>query len=154
MTSVYLSVTRLRVRSARYLLPFIPRVWSSGRQARGVAGFLGGKMLYEFPRTFWTATTWADEADMRAYRIAGAHKAAMPLLLDWCDEAAVVHWRQDGAALPGWSQAHRRMVSEGRLSKVRHPSHAQAAARIAEPRPSPFEIQLRPLAKRAVQPAT
>jgi heme-degrading monooxygenase HmoA len=154
---VYVSVTRLRVRSARYLLAFIPRVWSSGRQAKEAVGFLGGKLLYEFPLTFWTATTWADEAAMRAYRISGAHRDAMPLLLDWCDEAAVAHWSQSSAILPDWMdwlEAHRRMVTEGRLSKVNYPSSAQAAARIAEPRPSPFELRLRPVINRNLKPAS
>lgn len=47
MSMVYISVTRLRVCSARYLLPFITRVLSIGRQAQEAAGFLGGKLLYE-----------------------------------------------------------------------------------------------------------
>ena len=147
MSIVYISLTRLRLRSARYLLAFVPRVLSSGRQAQRAPGFLGGKMLYELPLTFWTATTWVDEAAMRAYRIASPHRAGMPLLLDWCDEAAVAHWSQTSATLPDWLEAHRRMVAEGRLSKVRHPSSAQAASRIAAPRPSPFEIRLRPVNK-------
>ena len=43
-------------------------------------------------------------------------------LAEWCDEASVVHWTQETADLPEWHEAHRRMVAEGRASRVRHPS--------------------------------
>ena len=62
---------------------------------------------------------------MRAFVLSGLHKRAMPKLMEWCDEAAVVHWDQSTAELPSWSEAHRRMVQEGRQSKVRYPSRPQ-----------------------------
>jgi hypothetical protein len=37
---------------------------------------------------------------MNGYRASGAHRATMPKLQHWCDEAAVAHWEQDAAALP------------------------------------------------------
>ncbi len=91
---------------------------------------------------FWTVTAWEDEAAMRSFRGSGAHMKAMPKLLDWCDEASVAHWEQEGAELPLWSEAHRRMVAEGRLSKVRRPSAAQLAKKIAEPKNGGSEGQL------------
>lgn len=75
-------------------------------------------------------TAWRDEAAMSAYRIAPPHLHAMPKLLDWCDEAAVVHWHQESAALPDWQIAERRMAGSGRLSKVNHPSADQQAGRL------------------------
>ena len=73
-------------------------------------------------------------AAMKAYRDAGAHRGAMPKLLDWCDEASVVHWDQEDSRLPDWPDAYQRMVSEGRPSKVKQPSQAQTAKQIAQPR--------------------
>jgi hypothetical protein len=57
----------------------------------------------------------------------------MRKLLEWCDEAALVHWTQEDDELPSWTEAHRRMLREGRPSKVNHPSEAQKAHRIDAP---------------------
>ncbi len=61
------------------------------------------------------------------------HGPAMRKLLEWCDEAAVAHWIQDGADLPSWVEAHQRIQREGRRSKVNHPSAAQTAYDIPAP---------------------
>ncbi len=67
---------------------------------------------------------------MNAFRITLPHRDAMPKLLEWCDEAAVVHWNQESAELPDWETAERRMAESGRLSKVNHPSADQRAGRL------------------------
>jgi len=95
--------------------------------------------------TFWTLTLWLDEADMRAYRNADEHKKAMPKLQYWCDEASIVHWHQEDAGFPSWTEAHQRMQKEGRLSKVRSPSKDHSAFIIPAPRfPSKTEQTLFP----------
>jgi hypothetical protein len=60
----------------------------------------------------------------------------MRKLMEWCDEAAVVHWTQESAALPIWLEAHRRLQEVGRLSKVNHPSAAHLAHEFAAPQVS------------------
>jgi hypothetical protein len=55
-------------------------------------------------------------------------------ILHWCDEAALVHWYQESPELPDWREAHRRMIAEGRPSKVNHPSADQLAFRNTPPR--------------------
>jgi heme-degrading monooxygenase HmoA len=146
---VFVSLTRLRVRSFRYLLQFIWRALKAARQAEGAEGFLGGRLLREARNTFWTITAWESEASMRAYRGTGAHRTVMPKLLEWCDEASVAHWTQESLELPSWQEAHQRMLQEGRVSKVKHPSAAQESNRIAAPRPGRIERTLNP--QRAVQ---
>jgi len=89
---VFISVTRLRVRSFIYLPQFLRDAFKSMRQVGRSSGFLGGRLLVNAKNVFWTMTAWKDEAAMNAYRTGGAHRTAMPKLLDWCDEAAVVHW--------------------------------------------------------------
>ena len=138
-----ISVTRLRLRSARYLLPFYWHSLRSALQVRRAPGFLGGQLAGERGNAYWTVTAWRDEAAMRAYRTAGAHFRAMPKLLGWCDEASVVHWQQDSPRLPDMPEARRRMVAEGRVSKVHHPSPAHAARRIVAQAPR-AGIRLRP----------
>lgn len=129
----FISLTRLRIRSWLYMPQFAWRTLQSTRQVQRAAGFLSGRLLREANNAFWTLTAWESEAAMRAYRSSGPHLAAMPKLLDWCDEASVAHWEQHDAELPDWAEAHRRMVAEGRMSKVRCPSAAQEAKRIPPP---------------------
>lgn len=124
------AVTRLRIRSFRFLLPFAWRTWRSFRQAKHAAGSLGVKLRIAQGFAFWTLTAWQDEAAMSTYRITPPHRHAMPKLLEWCDEAAVVHWNQESAQLPDWETAERRMAESGRLSKVNHPSADQRAGRL------------------------
>jgi hypothetical protein len=127
-------VTRLRLRSRRSLIPFGWRSLLSILQARRSPGNLHVSTLADANLAFWTRTVWESESAMRAFMMSGAHKAAMPKLLDWCDEAAVAHWVQDSDAPPSWPEAHKRLVTEGRRSKVRHPSPMQEAFQIPEPR--------------------
>jgi hypothetical protein len=117
-----ISVTRLRVRSFIYLPQFFWHTFRSIRQAERSSGFLGGKLLVNAKNVFWTVTAWKDQAAMNAYRTSGAHRGAMPKLLNWCNEAAVVHWTQESSEVPSWQEAHQRMAEEGKPSKVNYPS--------------------------------
>jgi hypothetical protein len=141
----FISITRLRVRSLLYLPAFLWQTMGSLRQSQRSRGFLAGRVLREARNTFWTVTAWDDDVAMNSFRTSGAHREAMPKLLDWCDEASVAHWSQPTAELPTWLEAHHRMVAEGRLSKVNHPSAAQQAKEIPAPRPSRIEKTLAPV---------
>jgi hypothetical protein len=55
----------------------------------------------------------------------------MPKLLDWCDEPLVAHWEQAHAILPNEAEVLERMMTRGRLSKVRYPSVQHPATQIA-----------------------
>jgi hypothetical protein len=128
-----ISVTRLRIRSWRYFLPFVLDARRSMKQAAAAPGNLTVRTLRDRANTFWTMTAWSSEAEMKTFMSAGAHGAAMRKLLDWCDEAALVHWTQDAADLPTWEEAHTRMQHSGRSSKVRHPSVNHDAFTIPAP---------------------
>lgn len=141
---VFVSVTRLRVRSVSYLLLFLWRTFQVSRQTRVTPGFIGGRMLREKKNVFWTLTVWQDENAMRTFRSKGAHGRVMPKLMHWCDEAAYAHWTQATSQTPDWSEAHRRLIEGGKLSKVSHPSDAHAAKRIVAPRPGRGQITLKP----------
>ena len=129
----FVSLTRLRVRSWRFMPAFLWYAFRSSRQAQRTEGFLHGKLIVDAKNTFWTVTAWSSEAAMRAYRVQGPHLAAMGKLANWCDEASVAHWQQESVALPSPEQAHQRMVESGRPSRVNHPSSEQSANRIAKP---------------------
>jgi hypothetical protein len=130
----FVSITRLRVRSWRYLPGFLWRTFLSARQARAAAGNLDVALLNDANRAFWTRSVWTDKAAMRTFMMAGAHRKTMPRLLEWCDEASLVDWLQDSAEPPSWPEAHRRLLQEGRRSRVNHPSQAQDRFEIPAPR--------------------
>jgi heme-degrading monooxygenase HmoA len=131
---MFVSVTRLRVRSWWFLPGFISYALRSRNQAKSAPGNLGVELLQDARNTFWTCTAWQDEAAMRAFMMAEPHRNAMGKLAGWCNEASVVHWTQATPELPDWIEAHRRMSTEGRRSRVRHPSEAHQDFRIPAPR--------------------
>jgi hypothetical protein len=141
---VLISVTRLRIRSYLFLPQFLWHAFKSTQQVIRAEGFLGGKTLVNPGKVFWTLTAWESEAAMNAYRTHAAHREAMPKLLHWCDEATVVHWTQETFDLPTWQDAHQRMVTSGRTSKVNHPSPAQTANQFPAPVPSRIESIMKP----------
>jgi hypothetical protein len=130
---VFLSLTRLKLRSIRFLPAFAIHTTRSLSQVKKASGFLDGSLLPERGWVFWTLTAWDSEESMRRFMTSGAHKKAMPRLLDWCDEASVAHWTQPDAALPQWAEADRLMRTTGRASKLRHPSPQHATMSFKSP---------------------
>jgi hypothetical protein len=132
----FVSITRLQVRSWRYLPGFLIQSFRAARQAKRAAGSLGVSVLRDADRAFWTRTMWRDEAAMRSFMRSGVHRRIMARLAEWCDEAALAHWVQDANEPPSWPEAYRRLQQEGRRSRVSHPSEAQRRFEIREPRTS------------------
>ena len=122
-----ISVTRLRVRSWRYMPGFVVYTIQSQRQLRAAGGFLQGAVGKARGLAFWTTTAWADEASMKRFRDSGWHHGAMRKLLDWCDEASLARWTQETADLPDAPTMVERVRTIGRTSKVRNPTPEHAA---------------------------
>jgi Antibiotic biosynthesis monooxygenase len=118
----FVSITRLRIRSWRFMPQFFWYSLKSSRQAQRSPGFLGGGLVNDKHRTFWTMTVWEDEAAMKAFRGAAAHRQVMTKLANWCDEASVAHWTQRQSRVPDANEAYRGMIEHGRPSRVNHPS--------------------------------
>ncbi|GJE42143.1 DUF3291 domain-containing protein [Methylobacterium soli] len=129
-----ISITRLRIRSIRFLPGFALLALRTRNQVLRAPGFTGGSILNDRSWVFWTMTAWDEEASMRRYVTGGAHRVAMPRLVEWCDEASIVHWTQPDAALPSWAEADRRMRANGRPSRLRHPSPDHATLGYRPPR--------------------
>jgi hypothetical protein len=124
------SVTRLQLRSARFLLGFIVHAARSRRQAMATAGCLHVQVRRTRGLSFWTISMWDGEESLRRFLSEGDHRRAMARLPGWCDEAAVVHWSDAGAQLPSWESAAARLQQSGRLVAVLHPSARQRSGEI------------------------
>ncbi len=93
----------------------------------------GGSCRFSSYKLPGQTTLWTGHEAMSNYMLSGAHRQAMPQLFDWCDEAAVAHWMQEGMDLSPWPELYARLQKEGRRSKVRHSSPAHIEYRIAQP---------------------
>jgi len=144
----FVSVTRLGLRSVRYWIPFAWHTFRSLRQLRQTPGLLEGSLIRDAHQVYWTLTIWQDEASMRQYRNNGAHRQVMPKLMQWCNQASVVHWTQVSEALPTIEQAHERMVAEGRLSKVKYPNQEHLAQQFSVPQPKKGNSGVKPTSKK------
>jgi hypothetical protein len=131
---IFISLTRLRVRSFRFVPLFLLHTFRSLRQVKKAAGFQRGALLADRSWTFWTMTAWDNHESMRRFMTTGSHLRAMPHLLHWCDEASLAHWEQQETTLPSWTEAHKRMREGGRASKVQNPSPQHATLSYRAPR--------------------
>ena len=121
----FVSVTRLRVKSIFFLIPFMRANEASVKEIKVSKGLLKGKELIDKKLTFWTVTIWENEESMKKFRGSIAHRNAMQQLPIWCNEASYHHWTQEDNEFPSWDTISKKLFSEGRLSKVRNPSNAQ-----------------------------
>ena len=131
---IFISVTRVRIRSARFLPFFFAHLLTIFRQVKRAQGFRRGALLADRHWTFWTLTAWDSPEKMQRFMTTGSHKDAMPRLLDWCDEASMAHWAQPEDELPSWVEADQRMRASGRPSEVLYPSSRHANLTYETPR--------------------
>jgi hypothetical protein len=126
----FVSITRLR--SWRYLPQFLIQSIRAARQAKRAAGSLAVSVLRDADHAFWTRTVWRDEPPMRSFMQSDVHRRILARLPEWCDEAALVHWVQDGNEPPSWAEANRHL--EGRGSAFEGQSPIRSSAPVRDPR--------------------
>jgi quinol monooxygenase YgiN len=97
----------------------------SQKQAQTAQGCFGVTTRKTRGLTFWTLSVWEGEAQLRAYLASDPHRAAIPKLFPWCDEAATTHWSVGSPSMPQWVEATAKLLENGRLLRVRFPSEAQ-----------------------------
>ena len=118
----FVSITRLKIRSLLYFISFARANSAALKELVTIKGFIAGKELTDKGLTFWTLTLWDDDRSMLQFRNSASHRKAMQRLPDWCNEASYFHWNQEQNTLPGWIEASGRLITEGKLTKVRHPT--------------------------------
>jgi hypothetical protein len=119
---MFVSVTRLRIRSWRFMPGFMFYAQRSRKQIQSSSGFIRGTIARDPAGGFWTITGWTDEKSMKSFRNSAAHLKAMPKLSRWCDEGSYVHWEQDEPSLPTAKVCYERLRDSGKLSRVQDPS--------------------------------
>lgn len=130
---IFISVTRLRIRSILFLPQFFMANERSVKELLSTPGFFKGKELVDKNFTFWTITAWKDLESMKAFRNSGSHRKAMQKLPGWCSEASYVHWMQEADELPTWTDVHSKMLTEGKITKVKQPTANQLLKNYAAP---------------------
>ncbi len=121
------SITRFRPRAWRFVPLFMFHAQRSLVQIRRVDGYIAGAVRRDRDFAFWTATVWQDERALLAYVTSGAHRNAMPKLLDWGEEASTARLEQEGTDLPSWPALVQQMRKEGRAVPLRYPGPYHAS---------------------------
>jgi uncharacterized protein DUF3291 len=124
------SVTRLHLRSVRFLPAFFWYSKKSARQAKKTPGNLGAKLRKTHGLAFWTLTMWQNRGALRTFVSASPHKEAMQRLPYWCDEGAFADWEEDSTQWPHWEEAAQRLSANGRLAQVLYPSAQQQQGKV------------------------
>ena len=145
---MFISITRLRLRSWFFLPSFFKASGRIVKQAQETAGFVQGATFLDKKLAFWTVTLWRDTAAMKAFRGQGAHIDSMPKFANWCDEGCVAHWETQESLHPGWGEINRQMKALGRPSPVKYPSAEHAAMNF----PAPADGEWRTRKFKAIQP--
>ncbi|MBE9116498.1 hypothetical protein IQ249_11360 [Lusitaniella coriacea LEGE 07157] len=141
---VFISATRLHLRTRLYIPLFLWHTFLIQRQMRKKPGFLGGKLLADANRVYWTLTVWEEAAAMKHLRDAGAHKRAMSYLQKWVDESSVVHWYQDSPEIPSFAEVHQKMLEDGHFSRLKNPSDKHNRRDIPAPVSTRSALALQP----------
>jgi len=115
------SVTRMRIRSIRFVPLFYVHAQRVIAQIRQAEGLIAGAVKNDGDLVYWTISLWRDDNAINAFAASGAHRSAMPRLQDWCSEAAMVRWAHDEPSLPDWQEVVERLRTDGQTSKLRHP---------------------------------
>ena len=122
----FVSLTRLRLRSIIYLPSFYMANERAVKQITHTDGFIKGFELIDKGLTFWTVSVWTTDAAMKYFRNNGAHQQAMRKLPGWCSEASYAHWMQETDTIPDWEFMYQKLINEGKVTKVKHPTERQA----------------------------
>ena len=147
-----LSVTRLRLRSWRFVLSFLRENERVVTQLCAAEGFLGGEVVAKAGLVFWTVSRWTSPRAMARFAHDGAHGAVIPKLAGWCSEASTVTFAVDGERPITPAEIATRLRERGRVVAVDRPSEAQRRGERARPDDQPAGLLRRPLAPRARRP--
>ncbi len=117
-------VTRLRLKNSAFSDEFFASAVAVVEQANNSEGNLAADVFADANDTYWTRTAWQERDSMNAFVGSEPHLGTMGHIAEWCDEATFVDWDQAGSELPDWDASYERLVSEGQVASLTHPSDA------------------------------
>jgi len=129
----FVVVTRLRLRDAQYRDEFFGAALAVMEQATHSEGNVAADVLADADDTFWTRTAWNDRAAMSRFLNSEPHFDTMSRIDEWCDEATFIDWEQATPDLPDWKTAYTRLVADGQVTFLAHPSESHATRMFPPP---------------------
>ncbi len=118
----YLSMTRLKLKSPLYLIPFWFHTQRVVKQMKASEGFLKGKLLVTHNLSMWTMTLWVSEEALHNFYLSGAHRLVMKKLSEFSSEAIAGHQEVESNELPSWEYVRNELCLIGYLGKLKEPS--------------------------------
>lgn len=127
-------MTRLKLKSPAYLVPFWIQNEQIVRQIKISPGFLKGKQLATPNLSMWTATLWDSSENVRAFYLSGSHKEAMRNISIWSSEAVTGHQEVDFAEIPPWEDIRLELLKVGNFTNIKDASSDHYGKMISKPR--------------------
>ncbi len=136
---VVVSGTRIQARKWR-ALSLLRASMKAARQAEAAPGFIGGALLKDRKRAYWTVTVWQDEPSLQAYRDDGAHAGMMKQIRDVATAFVSARWNSDHEIVPGWKEVHDNLRATGRWLSF----EGEAPDKVPAPISTTFMMTMRP----------
>ncbi|MEO9964991.1 MAG: hypothetical protein ABJF11_04335 [Reichenbachiella sp.] len=114
---MYVSITRLKLRSIWSLAKFGRQSNLVARQAKAAPGNLMVKLSNRWFNTFYTITHWNSKEAMQQFMINGEHKKAMQQWAVYASEVKVYGFETMDP--PTWKEARLMVENKGRIT-TRH----------------------------------
>lgn len=126
----YLSMTRLKLKSPLYLIPFFIQNEKILSQLRATQGFIKGKVLAAPNLSMWTVTLWKSEQDIRTFYLNGEHGETMEKINEWSSDSAICHQLIESDEIPSWENIRLQLIKSGRFRDLTEPSFDQISREI------------------------
>ncbi|ELS33890.1 MULTISPECIES: hypothetical protein [Pseudanabaena] len=130
---LYLSVTRLKLKSFRYLLSFLFYTDQILREIRASEGYLQGKLMATHNLSMWTMTLWTSEESARNFYLSGSHQLAMEKISEWTSEAVHINHPTNWDQLPPWTDVTQLLANQGHFVPLTNPSENHLKRFITQP---------------------
>ncbi len=129
----YVSVTRLKLKSFVYLLPFLFHTEQIVKQIRVSENFLQGQLMATHNLSMWTMTLWASEESVREFYLSGSHQLVMGKISEWTSEAVHINHPTNLDQLPPWTEVTQLLANQGHFVHLTHPSENHLKRFIPQP---------------------
>ncbi|WP_422362079.1 hypothetical protein [Reichenbachiella sp.] len=111
---MYVSITRLKLKSIWLLPKFAGQSNKVARQANQSSGILKVRLSNRWFKYFYTMTHWNSKEAMQQFMINGEHKVAMKQWSDYASEVKAYGFETNDP--PKWKEARSLIKKQGRIT--------------------------------------